>query len=186
MKLTYSPSIASLGCRNICIRWKFASETVAGVLSRFFLPPQQQYSNRKNSSDKDNILVFGLEKVVFREGNCQENRKLPSLTLYSGDSMPKLKSKWLTSQTTIPFHWKWFGHRLNNSLNCLAGLWTFLHLKDMKYHCNLLFWSYTVVLAERTMSLAGYNKSRLHLMRALCFCIIIISYLEFLMYIIHT
>ena len=152
----------------------------------FFSPPQQQYSNWKNSSDKDNILVFGLEKVVFREGNCQENRKLPSLTIYSGDSVPKLKTKWLNLVNDDSISSKVIGHRLNNSLNCLAGLWTFLHLKDMKYHCNLLFWSYAVVLAERTMSLAGYNKSCLHLMRALCFCIIIISHLEFLMYIIHT
>ena len=33
---------------------------------------------------------------------------------------------------TIPFHRKCFGHRLNHSLNCLVGLWTFLHLKDVK------------------------------------------------------
>ena len=32
----------------------------------------------------------------------------------------------------IPFHRKCFGHRLNHSLNCLVGLWTFLHLKDVK------------------------------------------------------
>ena len=53
---------------------------------------------------------------------------------------------------TIPFHRKWFGHRLNNSLNCFAGLWTFLHLKDVRISLHnhnynlLLFWSYVVVL----------------------------------------
>ena len=33
---------------------------------------------------------------------------------------------------TIPFHRKWFGHGLNNSLNYLAGLWTFFRLTDVK------------------------------------------------------
>ena len=43
-----------------------------------------------------------------------------------------------SSETTIPFHRKWFGHRLNNSLNCLAGLWTFLRLKDVKISLHII------------------------------------------------
>ena len=39
---------------------------------------------------------------------------------------------------TIQFNRKWFGHRLNNSLNCLAGLWTFLHLKDVKMSLHII------------------------------------------------
>ena len=90
----------------------------------------------------------------------------------------KIKNKhgW-TSQTTIHFHRKWFGQRLNNSLNCLAGLWTFLRPKMWKYHCILLFWSYAVVLIERTVWKISWF---LQLMRAFCFCIITMSYLVFL------
>ena len=44
-----------------------------------------------------------------------------------------------------------FGHRPNNSLNCLAELWTSLRFKDVRYHRILLFWSNAVVLTERTV-----------------------------------
>ena len=36
----------------------------------------------------------------------------------------------------IPFHQKWY--RLNSCLNCLAGLWTFLHLKDAKILLHII------------------------------------------------
>ena len=58
---------------------------------------------------------------------------------------------------TIPFHQKWFRHRLNNSSNCLAGLWTFLHLKDVKISLHI------IVLIVRTVWINYF----LHLMRAL-------------------
>ena len=48
-----------------------------------------------------------------------------------------------------------------------------------KYYWILLFWSYAVVLTECT----GLNKLFLHLMRALCFCVIMISYLVFFIFI---
>ena len=86
----------------------------------------------------------------------------------------KNKHGW-TSQTTIHFHRKWFG-QTEQFLELLAGLWTFLRPKMWKYHCILLFWSYAVVLIERTVWI---NSWFLHLMRAFCFCIVTISYLVF-------
>ena len=50
-----------------------------------------------------------------------------------------------------------------------------------RYHCLLLFWSYAVVLTERTVWINYF----LHLMRVLFLCLIIISHLIFSMYIIN-
>ena len=50
---------------------------MAGVLSRlsFATAAENQLKQRKHCK-KHCFLVVGLEKVVFREGNCQGNRKL--------------------------------------------------------------------------------------------------------------
>ena len=52
---------------------------MAGVLSRFSLATaaekKKQLKQRKRCK-KHCYLVVGLEKVAFREGNCQGNRKL--------------------------------------------------------------------------------------------------------------
>ena len=52
---------------------KFESETMTGVLSRFSFVTagEKQLKQRKHC-----FLVVGLEKVVFREENCQGNRKI--------------------------------------------------------------------------------------------------------------
>ena len=57
--------------------WTFVSETMAGVLSRFSFPAvaEKQLKQRKHCK-KHCYLVVGLEKVAFREGNCQGNKKL--------------------------------------------------------------------------------------------------------------
>ena len=56
---------------------KFASETVASVLSRFsFATADEKQLKQRKHCKKHCFLVVGLEKVVFREGNCQRNRKL--------------------------------------------------------------------------------------------------------------
>ena len=121
-------------------------------------------------------MVVGLEKVVFGEGN-RKLRADPALTLNSSDSTPKLntnmvkprKRHFIESDSDI----------LNNSLNYLAGHWTFLHLKDVKISwCIILF----IVRGcyDRTQShLHGLSKLFLHLKCALCFCMIMISYLVF-------
>ena len=56
---------------------KFASETMAGVLSgfSFAIAAEKQLKQQKHRK-KHCSLVVGLEKVVCREGNCQGNRKL--------------------------------------------------------------------------------------------------------------
>ena len=57
--------------------WEFASETIAGVLSRFsFATAAEKQLKQRKHCKKHYFLVVGLEKVVFREGNCQRNRKL--------------------------------------------------------------------------------------------------------------
>ena len=50
---------------------------MADVLSRFSFATaaEKQLKQRKNCK-KHCFLVVGLEKAVFREGNCQGNRKL--------------------------------------------------------------------------------------------------------------
>ena len=50
---------------------------MAGVLSRlsFATAAEKQLKQRKHCK-KHCFLAVGLEKVVFREGNCRGNRKL--------------------------------------------------------------------------------------------------------------
>ena len=53
------------------------SETMAGVLGRFsFATAAEKQLKQRKHCQKHCFLVVGLEKVVFREGNCQGNRKL--------------------------------------------------------------------------------------------------------------
>ena len=50
---------------------------MAGVLSRFsFTTAAEKQLKQRKHCEKHCFLVVGLEKVVFREGNCQGNRKL--------------------------------------------------------------------------------------------------------------
>ena len=50
---------------------------MAGVLSRFsFATSAEKQLKQRKHCKKHCFLVFGLEKVVFREGNWQGNRKL--------------------------------------------------------------------------------------------------------------
>ena len=55
-RLTDSESNASLGCRSIQIRWKFASETMAGVSSRFYFATKTTIQQLKNSSNNENTV----------------------------------------------------------------------------------------------------------------------------------
>ena len=57
--------------------WRFASETMAGVLSKFsFATAAEKQLKQQKHCKKHYFLVVSLEKVVFREGNCQGNQKL--------------------------------------------------------------------------------------------------------------
>ena len=50
---------------------------MAGILSRFpFATEAEKPLKQREHCKKHFFLVVGLEKVVFREGNCQGNRKL--------------------------------------------------------------------------------------------------------------
>ena len=50
---------------------------MAGVLSGFsFATAAEKQLKQRKRCKKHCYLVVGLEKVVFREGNCQGNRKL--------------------------------------------------------------------------------------------------------------
>ena len=95
-KLTDSQSNASLGCRNIWIRWKFASETMAGVLRRFSFSTATtiQYL-KKSSNNKSTAFWLSVWKKWCIEKGIAKKIKItsrPSLTLCSSDSTPKLKT----------------------------------------------------------------------------------------------
>ena len=50
---------------------------MAGVVSRFsYVAAAEKQLKQRKHCKKQCLLVVGLEKVVFREGNCQRNRKL--------------------------------------------------------------------------------------------------------------
>ena len=153
------------------------------VLKRFSFATSVTMQQLKNSSINENTVKstafwltvwkkWCLEKGIAKE---IENYEPTQLNTLLERSYAEIKNKHgQTTQTTIPFHRKWFGHKLNNSLNCLAGLWTFCALKMWNYHCfdrTRLFWS------NAQSHLQCLNKLFLHLMRALCFCIIKINYL---------
>ena len=55
---------------------KITSETMAGVLSRFSFATAAEKQLKRKRCEKHCFLVVGLEKVVFREENCQGNRKI--------------------------------------------------------------------------------------------------------------
>ena len=82
---------------------------------------EKQLKQRKHCK-KHCILVVRLEKVVLREGNCRGNRKLgadPAQHFARAIQRRNLKQTWLNLGNDDSIS---FGHRLNNSLNCLAGL----------------------------------------------------------------
>ena len=64
-----------------------------------------------------------------------------------------------------------FEHRLNNYLNFLAGLLTVLRLKDVKISLHII----GLIVRGCFDRTHGLNKSFLHLIRALCLCLIMIS-----------
>ena len=78
--LTIKATIATIQLqrgRFVTLSNKFASETMAGVLGRFsFATAAEKQLKQRKHCQKHCFLVVGLEKVVFREGNCQGNRKL--------------------------------------------------------------------------------------------------------------
>ena len=49
---------------------------MAGVLSRFSFATAAEKQLKRKHCKKHCSLVVSLEKVMFREGNCQGNRKL--------------------------------------------------------------------------------------------------------------
>ena len=56
---------------------KIFERTLAGVLSRFsFATAAENQLKQRKHCKKHCVLVVSLEKVVFREGNRQGNRKL--------------------------------------------------------------------------------------------------------------
>ena len=139
------------------------------VLSRFSFATATAIQQLKNSSNREKTVkstTFWLS--VWK--NCQKNQNYEPIQLntllerFYAESKNKHGE---TSHKTIQFHRKWFGYRLNNSLNCLARLWTFLRLIDVKISLSI-----TVLIVRGCFDW-------MHLMRALCFCVIMISYLEF-------
>ena len=116
--------------------------------------------------------------MVFREGDCQANRRFTSrlsLTLCSSDSTTKLKTN-MVKPRKQRFHFI-----ESDSDTDWTNPWTvkpdselFCPLRMSKYHCVLLFWSFAVVLTEHTIWINYFC-----IWCALCFCTIMISYLVF-------
>ena len=134
--------------------WKFVSETMAGVLSRFsFATAAEKQLTQRKYCKKHCFSVVGLENVVFREGNCQGKiTSRPCLTLCSSDPTQKLKTN-MVKPRKRRFHFI-----ESDSDTDWTVPWTvkpdfelFCTLKMWRYHCILLFWSYAVVLTERTV-----------------------------------
>ena len=101
-----------------------------------------------------------------------------SLILCTSDSTPKLKQTWLNlaNDDFIP------SKAIRTQTEQLLELFCRTFSCFVPYRCeNIIeyYWSYAVVLTECT----GLNKLFLHLMRALCFCVIMISYLVFFIFI---
>ena len=136
--------IDALTCLEIGRRFSFATAA------------EKQLKQRKHCK-KRCFLVVGMEKVLFREGNCQGNRKLRTDPAWHF-ARAKLKT-YIVKPRKRRFHFI-----ESDSDTEWTIPWTvqpdfelFCALKMWKYHCILLFWSYAVVLTERTMSLAGFE-----------------------------
>ena len=95
------------------------------------MPPAttiQQLNNNSNNENTVKSTPFWLsvrEKWCLEKGIAKEieNYEPTHLKTLLERSYAEIKNKhgW-TSETTILFYRKWFGHGLNNSLNCLAAL----------------------------------------------------------------
>ena len=154
---------------------------MAGVLRRFSFSTATTIQYLKNSSNNKNTVkstAFWLsvwKKWCIEKGIAKKIKitSRPSLTLCSSDSTPKLKTN-MVKPRKRRFHFI-----ESDSDTDWTIPWTvqpdfelFCALKMWKYN-YILFWSYAVVLTECRI----LNKLFLHLLRALCFCIIMISYL---------
>ena len=121
--------------------WKFVSKTIASVLSRFSFNNTTTIQQLKNSSNNKNTVKstafwfsvwkkWCLEKGIAKEIENYKPTQLNTLLERFGAEIKNKRGQ--TLQRMILFHWKWFRHRLNNSLNYLAWLWTLLCLKGVK------------------------------------------------------
>ena len=146
---------------------------MAGVLSRFsFTTTAEKQLEQRKHCKKHCFLVVCLEKVARKSKITSR----PSLTLCSSDLTPKFK-------TNMVNPWKRRFHFIESVLDTDWTIpWTvspdfelFCTLKMWRYRCILLFWSYPVVLTERTVWINYF----LHLMCVLCLCLIMIDHLVF-------
>ena len=153
--------------------WKFASETMAGVLGWFPFATAAENTVKSTAFWLSVWKKWCLEKGIAKE---IENHKPTQLKTLLEQSNAEIKNNHgQTSETTVPFHRKWFEHRLNNSLNCLAGLWTLLRLEDVKISLHII----VLIVRGCFDRTHGLNKLFLHLMRVLCLCLMMISHLVF-------
>ena len=75
-----------------------------------------------NSSNNENTAFW----LSVRKKRCFEKGIAKEIETYESTQLNTLLER-LYAEIK-----KWFGHRQNNSLTCLARLWTFLRLKDVK------------------------------------------------------
>ena len=152
------------------------AETMAGVSSRFSFATATTGQQLKNSSNTENTVKSNnlwlsvwrkwcLEKGIAEE--IENYEQTQPLTLCSSDSTPKLKANMIKPRKRR-FHFIESDSVFSQTLN-------FLYAKDVKISL------YIIVLIIRGCfdRTHGLNQLFFHLMRALCFCKIMISYLVF-------
>ena len=155
---------------------------MAGVSSRFSFATATTIQWLKNSSNNESTLksttlwLSVWKKWCLENGIAEEIENFEQTQLNTSPERfyAEIKSKHdYTSQTAIPFHRKWFGHK--QVLELFSRTLNFLCPKDVKISL------YIIVLIVRGCfdRTQGLNKLFFHLMRALCFSTIMISYLIF-------
>ena len=74
--------------------WKFVSETMAGVFSRFsFVTAAGKQLKQQKHCKKHCFLIVSLEKVVFREGIAKEIKKYELTQLNTLLKRPNMEIK---------------------------------------------------------------------------------------------
>ena len=120
---------------------KICEQNNSRHLIRFYFATSTTIQKLKNSSDNETIVKsIALWLSVWKKW-CSEKGIAKEIENYEPTQLNTLFERYYaeiknkhgeTAETMIPFHRKWFWRRLNNSLYCLARLWTFLRLEDVK------------------------------------------------------
>ena len=148
------------------------------VLSRFsFTTAAEKQLKHRNHCKKQYFLVVGWKKWCLKKGIAKEIENYEPTQLNTAGAIRNLKKTWLNlgnddsiSSTVIRTQTEQFLELFSRTL------------KDVKISLHI-----TVLIVSGCFDRThGLNKLFLHLMRALCLCLIMISHLVFFMYTFNT